>query len=255
MTFVTYEFDRGCARIRLAEHDRGNPLNEPTVAALFGAVRRAHADGACVIVLSAGGRFFSVGGDLAAFGAADDMPGYIDDLADGLHRLISELMRSPAVVISAVQGPAAGAGFPLAAAADIVVAAESASFTLAYTKVGLSPDGGTSLLVHTLGLHTLLRLALLNDSLTAAEAREVGLVARVVPDGELAGTVDALVASLLAGSGPALAAAKQLIRDAAEPAPETLLRHEALSIRRQAALGGPEGVHAFLEKRAPSYDA
>lgn len=250
---VDYTFDRGCARITLAQSERGNPLNEQAVRELFAAVRRAHSDGARVIVLAASGRYFSVGGDLAAFAAAADMAAYIDDLADGLHRLVSELMRSPAIVVSAVQGPAAGAGFPLAAAADIVVAAESASFTLAYTKVGLSNDGSSSLLAHTLGLHTLLRLLILNDTLTAEDARQAGLVARVVPDEELPATVDALVDRLLAGSAAAFGAAKRLAREAAETAPETVMRREAISIRQLAASDAPEGVRAFLERRPPQY--
>jgi len=253
MTLVDYAFDRGCARVTLAQADRGNPLDEQTIAALFDAVRRAHLEHARVIVIGARGRFFSVGGDLTAFAAASDMPTYVDDLADALHRLVSELMRSPAVVISAVQGAAAGAGFPLAAAADIVVAAESASFTLAYTRVGLSNDGSSSLLGHTLGLHTVLRLALLNDSLTAEEARQRGLVARVAPDAELESTIDELVETLLAGSASAFAAAKQLAREAAEPAPESVMRREALAIRQQASVDAPEGVRAFLEKRPPRY--
>lgn len=251
---VTYAYADGVARITLTDGDRGNPVDLASVAALTDAVLRARRDDARVVVLAAEGRFFSVGGDLSAFAGADDVGRYIDDLAEALHRVISELQRLPAIVVAAVQGTAAGAGFPLAAAADVVLAAETASFVLAYGKVGLSPDGGSSLLVHTLGLHRTLRLALLHDALTAADAYDAGLVARVVPADELAATVEDVVGRLASGSAAAQAAAKRLVRTAAEAEIESRLRSETLSIRDLATgADGREGVAAFLEKRRPAF--
>lgn len=253
-TFVHYAYADGAARITLAEPDRGNPLHPEAGAQLLAAVLRAKADGARVIVLAAEGRFFSVGGDLGGFAASDDPGPMILELAEAAHRIVTELVRCDAVVVSVVQGVAAGIGFPLAAAADVVLAADTAKFSLAYTKVGLSPDGGGSLLVHTLGLHRVLRLALLGDLLTAQEAAAAGLVARVVPADQLAATADEVVATLLAGSPGALAATKRLVRDAAEAAPESGLRKEAMSISALAATAdGQEGINAFLEKRAPRF--
>ncbi|ASR03058.1 enoyl-CoA hydratase-related protein [Gordonia rubripertincta] len=254
MSFVSYRFESGCARITLTDGDRGNPVHSDMVEELFAAVRRASADSARVIVLSAQGRFFSVGGDLAAFASAADMSNYIDDLADSLHRVVSELVRADAVVVSVVQGPAAGAGFPLAAAADIIIAAQTATFSLGYTKVGLNVDGGTSLLVHSLGLHRSLRLALLNDAISADEALATGLVARVAPDGDLDRVAEKIVDQVLAGPAGGQAATKQLLRATADAAPESALRREALAIRTTA--GDPdarEGVGAFLAKRRPEF--
>jgi len=252
---VSYSFADGIARVTLDDAERGNPIHPAMVAELRDAVRRASADSARVILLSATGRFFSVGGDIAQFGAAEDIGSFVDDLAEDLHRTVSELVRSQAVVVSAVHGMAAGAGFPLAAAADVVLAARSAKFTLGYTKIGFSVDGGTSLLVHTLGLHRALRLALLNDVITADEAYAAGLVARVVEDDELAATADAVAAQLAAGSATAQAATKRLLRDVAEDSPESVLRAESLSIRARAAEpDGREGVQAFLEKRPPVFE-
>jgi 2-(1,2-epoxy-1,2-dihydrophenyl)acetyl-CoA isomerase len=149
---------------------------------------------------------------------------------------------------------AAGAGFPLAAAADVVLAGRSARFTLGYTRIGFSVDGGTSLLVHSLGLHRALRLALLNDVLTAEELYAAGLLARVVDDEDLPATVEQVVAQLASGPAAAQAATKRLLRTAAEEAPESALRAEALSIRERAAEpDGREGVRAFLEKRSPRF--
>lgn len=249
-TQVTYSFSDGVAAITLVDGDRGNPINADQIAQLYAAVRRAGTDSARVILLASTGRFFSVGGDIAAFGSQDDLAAYVDDLADALHRVVSELIRNPAIVISAVHGPAAGAGFPLAAAADIVLAGRKAKFSLGYTKIGFSVDGGTSLLVNSLGLHRVLRLAVLNDVMDAEEALAAGLVARLYENEELTEAAEALAASLAAGPAAAFAATKRLIRDAAEPAPEARLRAEALSIReRVVEPDGREGVQAFLEKR------
>lgn len=253
-TYVRYEYDAGVARLTLADAENGNPVHLGSVEQLLAGVRAAGRDEAKVIVLAAEGRFFSVGGDLGAFAGADDPAEFIDDLAEALHRVVSELVRSEAIVVTAVQGTAAGAGFPLAAVGDIVIAAEKAKFSLAYGKVGLSPDGGSSLLVNTLGLHRTLRLAILGDLLTAQEAAAAGLVARVVPAEELAATVDEIVAALVAGSAGANAAAKRLLREVAAPAPETALRRESLSIRARAGSpDGREGVAAFVEKRTPRF--
>lgn len=254
--FVRYEYADGAARITLADGDAGNPLHVESGRQLFEAVLRAKADRARVIVLAAEGRFFSVGGDLGSFVESEDLEASLLELAEAAHRTIVELVRGDAVVVSAVQGTAAGIGFPLAAAADVVLAADTAKFSLAYTKVGLSPDGGGSLLVHTLGLHRVLRIALLGDLLTAPEAQAAGLVARVVPPDELAAATDDVVANLLGGAGSALAATKRLVREAAEPAPETALRKEAASISRLGgAPDGREGITAFLEKRAPKFSS
>ncbi len=240
-------------RIALDRPDRGNSLTQEAVRELTGAVRRANLDGARLILLEAQGPFFCVGGDLTTFAGAENLALFVDDLAEGLHRVVSELVRSEAIVVAAVQGHAAGAGVSLAAAADIIVAAESSTFSMAYTSVGLSNDGGSSLLVNTLGLHRMLRLALLNDRLTAQEAFDAGLVARVVPDSEMRAAVDDLARRMADGPRVAFARAKALLRDAAEPHPESVMRRETLAIRQAAATDGPEGVRAFLEKRAPRF--
>lgn len=254
MTGVRYELASGAARIALAAPDRGNALDQDLAAALLDAVRRARTDDARVVVLRGEGRAFCVGGDVGSFAAAENREHMVDDLAETLHRTVSDLYRMDAIVVSAVQGVAAGAGVPLAAAADIVLAAASARFTLAYTRIGLSPDGGSSLLTASLGLHRALHLALLNPMLSAEQARAAGLVAEVHPDDELDAAVDTVVDQLLAGSRTAQVAAKRLLREVALPWAEGALRRETLSIRACAAgPDGREGVDAFVAKRQPTY--
>jgi 2-(1,2-epoxy-1,2-dihydrophenyl)acetyl-CoA isomerase len=254
MSPVAYEQRAGVARIRLTDGDRGNPLDQAAVDALAGAVRRARADDVHVVVLSALGRAFSVGGDVSAFAAADDVEHMVDDLAESLHRVVSDLHRMDAVVVSVVQGTAAGAGVSLAAAGDLVIAAASARFTLAYTRIGFSPDGGSSLLTASVGLHRALQFALLNPVLSADEARAMGLVAQVHPDDELEAAVEQVVQTLRAGSRTAQVAAKRLLRETATPGAEAALRRETLSIRTRAASpDGREGVAAFLAKRPPQF--
>lgn len=254
MSPVTYTLDGRVARIRLSDGDRGNPIHQSSVDELGLAVRQARSDHAHVVVLSADGRAFSVGGDVAAFAAAEDVGALVDDLAEALHRTISDLHRMDAVVVAVVHGVAAGAGLALAAAADVVLAGASARFTLAYTKLGFSPDGGSSLLTASLGLHRALHVALLNPVVSADEAHRLGLVAEVHPDDDLETAAEAVVRRLASGSRAAQVATKRLLREAATPAAEAALRREAVSIRARAAEpDGREGVAAFVEKRPPQF--
>jgi 2-(1,2-epoxy-1,2-dihydrophenyl)acetyl-CoA isomerase len=244
----------GIAWVSLNDGARGNALTISGTRQLFEALRQAQTEQARVVVLRAEGRAFCVGGDIRAFGGSTNPSHYIDDLADVLHRVITELMHMDAIVIAAVQGAAAGAGMPLAAAADILVAAQSARFTLGYTKLGLTPDGGSSLLTSTIGLHQSLKLALLNPVLSADEARECGLVAEVVADESLGSRVTQIAQQLANGSRSAQAATKRLLRTRAAADAESALRAEALAVRAAAASAdGREGIQAFLAKRPPSF--
>lgn len=251
---VTYVLEGRVATIRLADPAGRNALNHESLAHLLQAVGQARTDEATVVALRSSGDFFSVGGDLRAFAAADDLPAYVERAAALANAVVHQLMELDAVVVAVVQGAAAGAGFPLAAAADLVLAAESARFSLGYTRIGLSVDGGTSLLPASLGLHRALRLALLNDSLTADEARAAGLVARVVPDDRLDGVADDVIARLAAGPSRALVATKRLLRESALPDPEPALRREAVAVVEQARHpDGAAGIAAFVEKRPPTF--
>lgn len=184
----------------------------------------------------------------------------LHDIADALHLVVSEIQRAGRSSCAAIRARPRRR-FPLVAAADLVVAARSASFTLGYTKVGLTVDGGTSLLVHSLGLHRAMQLALLNGRLTAEEAAAWGLVASVVDDDDLVPTTDELAARLLAGPGEAQATTKALLRRVASPGIESALRREAIELRRRPPIrtrwrervpSWPSGLPGSCPRRARS---
>lgn len=254
MSAISYRHDDGTARITLVAAEAGNPFTPAMAEELGAAVRQARQDDAHVIVLTAEGPAFSVGGDVRAFAEAKDRGAFVEDLAELFHRAVSDLHRADSVVVASVQGVAAGAGLSLVSAADIVLAADDARFTMAYTRIGLSPDGGASLLVSTMGLHRTLAAGLLNPQLSAQEARAAGLVHGVHPPAELAAATERVVEVLRSGSRSAQVATKHLVRRAAQPLAEGQLRQESLSISRCA--GSPDGragVKAFLAKRRPSF--
>jgi len=254
MTSLRYEVRDGAAWFTLSQPERGNPVDLTLAQELRAAVAQARTDDVRVVVLQAEGKFFSVGGDVSAMGAAADPSAFITELADTLHEGVLGLMALDAIVVSVVRGTAAGAGFPLAAAADVVLASSEARFTLAYTKIGLTPDGGSSLLAATVGLHRVLSWALLNPLLSAADLQAAGVVTSVHAPDELDAARDKVVTQLLSGSRSAQVAAKHLLRG--RSAPDAAAALDAETARISSAAGSPdgrEGVRAFLDKRAASF--
>jgi 2-(1,2-epoxy-1,2-dihydrophenyl)acetyl-CoA isomerase len=160
-----------------------------------------------------------------------------------------------APVIAAVNGSAGGAGVSLCLFADLVLAADSAKFTLAYTRAGLSPDGGsTYFLPRIVGVRRALELALTNRVLTAKEALDWGIVTRVVPDGELLTEAHMLAQQLAGGATRAYGAAKRLLHHSFAESLETQMELEAQAIAAQARTrDAREGIAAFIAKRKASF--
>jgi 2-(1,2-epoxy-1,2-dihydrophenyl)acetyl-CoA isomerase len=215
---------------------------------------RARAD-VRVVVIGAEGRFFSPGGDLGWMAAQEDPGAAVHELASTLHEGVAILAALDAPIVARVHGAAAGAGLSLVLLADIAIAAASASFTMAYTAVGLSPDGGASwLLPRIVGRRRAAEMMLLNPRVDAAEAERLGIVTRAVPDDRLDAEVDAVVAQLAAGPTPAYATVRRLLARSSQTDLAEQLRLEADGI---AALAGSptgrEGIAAFLEKREPRF--
>src|ERR1700720_1031964 len=142
-----------------------------------------------VLVIEGEGRAFCAGGDLQTIGAAaaaDNIAPVVGELIKHYHAFIETLRRMPKIVLSSVHGSAAGAGMGLAFVADLCIAAEDARFTPAYAKIGVSPDGGSTVgMVGTVGIRRALQIFLAEDSFSAQQALDWGLVAKIVPAAEL----------------------------------------------------------------------
>jgi enoyl-CoA hydratase/carnithine racemase len=168
-----------------------------------------------VLVLQGEGRAFCAGGDLQTIGAAveaDTIAPVVGELLQHYHAFIASLYRMPKIVLASVHGSAAGAGMSLAFAADICIAAEEARFTPAYAKLGVSPDGGGTVgVVASVGVRRALQIFLAEDSFTAKEACQWGLVAKVVPGLELMAATRELAQRLAHNMPAGLAATKALI--------------------------------------------
>ena len=252
---ITFEQAGSIVRITLNRPDAANGLKDVMAAELADAARRCDTDATSAVLLTGSGRFFCAGGDLKSFAAAPSRGRFIKGVADDLHGAISTFARMDAVLITAVNGAAAGAGFSLAIAGDLVLAAESASFTMAYTKVGLSPDGSSSYyLPRLVGVRRTQELMLTNRALSAAEAAEWGLITEVVADADLADAADRMANKFGAGPRKAHGAVKKLLLSSFKNGLEEQIEIEGRFIAECAeSADGREGVDAFLEKRRPAY--
>ncbi|BCI53970.1 enoyl-CoA hydratase [Mycolicibacterium litorale] len=252
---VTFDQSGPVARIVLNRPDAANGMNDTMTAELADVAARCDTPATKAVVLTGSGRFFCAGGDLKAFATAPSRGRFIKGVADDLHRAISTFARMDAVLVTAVNGAAAGAGFSLAVAGDLVLAAESASFTMAYTKVGLSPDGSASYhLPRLVGLRRAQELMLTNRTLSAAQALDWGLVTDVVADTELGDRATALAEQLAGGSAPSHGAVKALLLASSKNGLEEQMELEGRTIARRAdSADGREGVDAFLAKRRPEF--
>jgi 2-(1,2-epoxy-1,2-dihydrophenyl)acetyl-CoA isomerase len=170
-----------------------NALNVEFARVLRNTAKELRADPSCaVVILAAEGPLFSGGGDLAAMQSAESPVEYVRELADTLHAALLEFAESDKVLVAAVHGPAAGAGFGIVLNCDYVVAADTATFVSAYSAVGLSPDCGVSyLLPRTVGPTRATEFVLLGKRLGAVTAREWGIVNAVVPANEVAAAAQA----------------------------------------------------------------
>jgi 2-(1,2-epoxy-1,2-dihydrophenyl)acetyl-CoA isomerase len=243
------------ARITLNRPDAGNALNLELASALCRAAVGLRGSDVGAVILTGAGRTFCVGGDLHYMREAVNVGDAVLRLATQFHGAIEAFAALDAPVISAVRGAAAGGGMSLAIAGDIVLAAESARFTMAYTAIGFPPDGGSSwTLPRLVGLRRAAELMLLNERLDAEAARELGLVTRVVADDALDAEAEALARRLADGPIHAHGAVKRLLQKSATRGFAEQLAEEARTIAALAdGPDGREGVAAFLEKRAPGF--
>jgi len=251
---VIWEQDGGVGRLTL---NRPQTLNAWT--AQFGSELKAVVEGEAAegsvraVLVTGAGRGFSSGADLkAGFDPAEDgMPNIRHELHEIYHPAIAGLKRLPKPVVAAVNGPAVGIGCSLALACDLILAAESAFFGLAFVNIGLMPDGGSTALVPpAVGKARAFQMALLGERVEAPRALEWGLVNWVYPDDRLMDEAEALIERLAAGPTRSYASSKQALNQFIYG---DLDRQLELEGELQHALGRTqdfiEGVAAFAEKR------
>src|SRR4051812_37635737 len=241
--------------IALNRPDAANGMNDTLLREFAAAAALCDNDATKVVTITGTGRFFSAGGDLKAMAAAPNPAAFVKGIANDLHRALSTLARIDAVVITSVNGAAAGAGFSLAVTGDLVLAAESAKFTMAYTKAELSPDGSASYyLPRLIGIRRTQQLMLTNRTLTAPEALDWGMVTEVVPGAELAARTEALAQAMASTARPSNSAVKKLLLATYRSGIEEQMELEGRLIAECArSADGAEGIAAFLGKRKPEF--
>jgi len=254
---LLYDVGDGVARITLNRENAANAIDLATARELMQAATAADEDASVrAVVLGARGRMFCAGGDLTAFqGAGDGVPALLKEITTYLHAAIARFARMRAPVIAAVNGAAAGAGFSLLCAVDYVIAAETAQFTMAYTQVGLAPDGSSTYwLPRLIGSRRTIELMLTNRRLDATEAESWGLVNRVVAPDLVDDEADALAHQFAAGPTEAYGLVKRLVLASAGNTLETQMELESRGIADAARTeDAREGMAAFFEKREPTY--
>jgi 2-(1,2-epoxy-1,2-dihydrophenyl)acetyl-CoA isomerase len=210
------------------------------------------------VLITGAGRAFCSGGDVKSFSAKEpgELRAYYRRLTLLLHQGIHRFSRMHAPVVMAVNGVAGGGGMSLACAGDIVLAAESARFTMAYTKMGLTPDGSsTYYLPRIIGLRRTVELALTNRVLSAREAETIGLVTRVIPDDQLMAHAQTLAAELAEGPTLAYGGVKRLLYGAINTSLAEQMEFETEWLTDMAGTADvQEGIAAFLAKRPPRFN-
>lgn len=259
MTFtsILYSVEQGVARLTLNRPDKLNSFNVAMHQEVRDALGRVAADGGRVLVLTGAGRGFCAGQDLGDRAVAPGGEGV--DLGESIDKyykpLVLALRNLPMPVIAAVNGVAAGAGANIALACDIVIAAKSANFVQSFSKLGLVPDsGGTWFLPRLVGNARAMGLAMLGEKLSAEQAAQWGLIWRAVDDAEFKAAVDAIATQLASAPTKGLARTKQAIYESWGRSLEQQLDQER-DFQRELGRSHDykEGVAAFIEKRAPTF--
>jgi len=246
--------DEGVATVLLDRADKLNALSGEMYQELADAFTALNNDDSVrVVLLTGAGRAFCAGGDVGSMGNFDVVSGR--KRSKGHHRMILALHHLEKPVIAAVRGPAAGIGASLALASDLIVASENAYLLMAFKNVGIPPDGGAIFfLTQHLGLARAKEIVYSARKLPAAEAKDMGLISKVVPDNQLEAASLALAREIAGSATYALTLAKRMFHYMYVPTLEQLLEMEVLAIcGARMTHDHVEGVTAFKEKRKPQF--
>jgi len=254
---VLYSVADGVATITLNRPQVLNALDAQMIVQLRAACERAEHDAAArAVVLRGAGPAFLAGGDVAYFRAnLARMPALVREGGTELNRAVLALRRAPKPVLASVHGAVAGAGVSLMAAADLAIAAEGTKFTVAYGKIGTSPDGGaTHFLPRLVGARRALELMLLSDACDAQAALKLGLVNWVISAEQLGSETEAIARRLALGATQAFGEIKRLVNESPDQTLAAQLEAEVEAFARCAGTRDfAEGVTAFVEKRKPIF--
>jgi 2-(1,2-epoxy-1,2-dihydrophenyl)acetyl-CoA isomerase len=257
---LLHPVEDGVRWITLNRPESGNAITPDQRNTIIELLRSDGGDPAVrAVVIGATGKHFCTGADLRIDRPADDgaapPTAIMRAIADGAQRLVATIMDCPKPVVASVGGTAAGIGAHLAFACDLVVAADSASFIEVFVRRGLGPDGGGAyLLPRLIGLRRAAELIMLGDRVTAADARAMGLVNRVVPAPELENTVRALAARLAAAPTIAIGLAKRLLNSALDVPRDVAFLAESMSQELiTGSADAAEGLASFVERREPRF--
>lgn len=255
-TTLRFELAAGLARVTIDRPAQFNALDLTAMEELLDVANRCSTDPAvrCVLLTGAGEKAFCAGGDVAGFARAieaGEVGMLLQRMTTAMHMAISRFAWMRAPLVGAVNGVAAGAGLSLAAACDLVLAADTARFTSAYTRIGLTPDGSsTYFLSRLIGPRRAAELHMTDRVLTAAEALDWGIVNRVVPAASLMEEAGALAAKLAQGPTRAYGGVKRLLQTGLSDTLESQMEREARMILEMAqSADGVEGISAFAAKR------
>ncbi len=257
---VNVRRDDGAATVELNRPEALNAWNAQFGDDLLAALRELGGDDAVrAVVITGAGRGFSSGADLKDLSGdqtADGRPDVYKTLTERYHPIMEAIREMPKPVVASVNGPAVGIGCSLALCCDLILAAQSAYFLLAFVNIGLVPDGGSSLFVPTrVGMARASELSMLGERLSAERALEWGLINRVVADAELAQETAALAARLAAGPTRSYAGTKRQLNNWLYSRMDEQLELEA---RIQQEMAGSddflEGAMAFAQKRPARFN-
>ena len=252
---ITVTKNNGIATVLLDRADKLNALSGEMYHDLADAfLSLANDDEARCVVVTGAGRAFCAGGDVGSMGDFDVVSGR--KRSQGHHQMIKALHNLEKPVIASVRGPAAGIGASIALACDLIIASETAYLLMAFKNVGIPPDGGAIfLLTQHLGIARAKELVDTARKLPAAEAKEMGLVVKVVPDGELEAATQALAAEIASSATYALRLAKKMFQSMYTPTLETLLELENTAVcGARLTHDHKEGIAAFKEKRKAKFE-
>jgi len=253
---ILYEVADGVATITLNRPSKLNAFNDAMIGETLDALKAAARDDAVrSIVLTGAGRAFSSGQDLAAFQERGEGGSIAEHLRHGYHRVVRQMVTLEKPIVGAINGIAAGAGCGVALAADMRIAADSASFMLAFSRIGLIPDSGVNwFLPRIIGYSRAYEMAVTADRVSAATALEWGLVNRVVPAEQLPEIAAAVARQLAEGPTLAFGLTKRAMQRGWGMSLDEALEYEAyLQEVAGRSADNREGIAAFLEKRPPNF--